>query len=64
MSAQTGSTNTSNNARAASSLAFCRYVRTPAPRKVPVHFIFDNFSPHLGQKMRDWAATTAWNWPD
>jgi transposase len=37
-------------------LAFCRYIRTLHPAGVRLHFILDNFSPHLGDKMRDWAA--------
>jgi transposase len=36
-------------------LAFCRYIRTLHPPDVRLHFILDNFSPHLGQTMRDWA---------
>jgi transposase len=36
-------------------LAFCRYIRTLHPAHVRLHFVLDNFSPHLGQKMRDWA---------
>jgi len=37
-------------------LAFCRYIRSLHPPDVRLHFILDNFSPHLGQKMREWAA--------
>jgi transposase len=37
-------------------LAFCRYIRTLYPPGVRLHFVLDNFSPHLGQQMRDWAA--------
>jgi transposase len=36
-------------------LAFCRYIRSLHPPTVRLHFILDNFSPHLGQDMRDWA---------
>ena len=36
-------------------LAFCRYIRSLYPLQVRLHFILDNFSPHLGQQMRDWA---------
>jgi len=37
-------------------LAFCRYIRTLHPPEVRLHLVLDNFSPHLGQQMRDWAA--------
>lgn len=37
-------------------LAFCRYIRSLHPAAVRLHFVLDNFSPHLGQQMRDWAA--------
>jgi transposase len=37
-------------------LAFCRYIRSLHPPDVRLHFVLDNFSPHLGQQMRDWAA--------
>ena len=36
-------------------LAFCRYIRSLYPAEVRLHFILDNFSPHLGSQMRDWA---------
>lgn len=36
-------------------LAFCRYIRSLHPPDVRLHFVLDNFSPHLGQQMRDWA---------
>jgi len=36
-------------------LAFCRYVRSLHPAEVRLHFILDNFSPHLGDEVRDWA---------
>ena len=36
-------------------LAFCRYVRSLYPPAVRLHFILDNFSPHKGEAMRDWA---------
>ncbi|HWH92428.1 MAG TPA: transposase [Baekduia sp.] len=37
-------------------LAFCRYIRSLHPPEARLHFVLDNFSPHLGQQMRDWAA--------
>jgi transposase len=37
-------------------LAFCRYIRSLHPPEIRLHFVLDNFSPHLGQQMRDWAA--------
>ncbi len=37
-------------------LAFCRYVRSLYPAEVRLHFILDNFSPHLGDDVRNWAA--------
>jgi hypothetical protein len=36
-------------------LAFCRYVRSLHPPEVRLHFIPDNFSPHLGDDVRRWA---------
>jgi transposase len=36
-------------------LAFCRYIRSLYPATTRLHFILDNFSPHLGEKVRDWA---------
>ncbi len=36
-------------------LAFCRYIRSLYPPGVRLHFILDNFSPHLGSQMLDWA---------
>jgi hypothetical protein len=36
-------------------LAFCRYIRSLYPAEVRLHFILDNFSPHLGDEVRDWA---------
>lgn len=36
-------------------LAFCRYIRSLYPPDVRLHFVLDNFSPHLGPQMRDWA---------
>jgi transposase len=36
-------------------LAFCRYIRSLYPPQVRLHFILDNFSPHLGEQVRDWA---------
>ena len=37
-------------------LAFCRYIRSLYPAEVRLHFILDNFSPHLGDDVRGWAA--------
>jgi hypothetical protein len=37
-------------------LAFCRYIRSLHPPEVRLHLVLDNFSPHVGQQMRDWAA--------
>jgi transposase len=37
-------------------LAFCRYIRSLYPADQRLHFILDNFSPHLGETVRDWAA--------
>lgn len=37
-------------------LAFCRYIRTLHPTSTRLHFILDNFSPHLGEQVRAWAA--------
>lgn len=36
-------------------LAFCRYVRSLYPEKTRLHFVLDNFSPHLGDDVRRWA---------
>jgi len=36
-------------------LAFCRYIRSLHPAETRLHFILDNFSPHLGDDVRDWA---------
>lgn len=36
-------------------LAFCRYVRSLHPAETRLHFILDNFSPHLGEEVRNWA---------
>lgn len=33
----------------------CRYIRSLHPPQVRLHFVLDDFSPHLGQQMRDWA---------
>jgi transposase len=38
-------------------LAFCRYLRSLCPPKTRLHFVLDNFSPHLGEKVRAWAHT-------
>jgi transposase len=37
-------------------LAFCRYIRGLYPPEMRLHFVLDNFSPHLGQTVRQWAA--------
>jgi transposase len=37
-------------------MRFCRYVRSLYPAEVRPHFVLDNFSPHKGQQVRDWAA--------
>ena len=37
-------------------LGFCRYIRSLYPTTVRLYFILDNFSPHLGEQVRDWAA--------
>ena len=37
-------------------LAFCRYIRSLYPAEMRLDFILDNFSPHLGDKVREWAA--------
>jgi transposase len=37
-------------------LEFCRYIRSLHPPGTRLHFILDNFSPHHGREMRDWAA--------
>ena len=37
-------------------LAFCRYVRSLHPPGVRLAFVLDNFSPHLGETARAWAA--------
>jgi hypothetical protein len=39
-------------------LAFCRYVRSLYPPEVRLHFVLDNFSPHLGDDVREWPTTT------
>ena len=36
-------------------LEFCRYVRTLYPPEIRLHFVLDNFSPHKGQTVREWA---------
>jgi transposase len=36
-------------------LAFCRYIRSLYPPAVRLHFVLDNFSPHLGEQVRTWA---------
>lgn len=37
-------------------IEFCRYIRTLYPPEIRLHFVLDNFSPHKGQQIRDWAA--------
>jgi len=37
-------------------MEFCRYIRTLYPPEIRLHFVLDNFSPHTGQQIRDWAA--------
>ncbi len=37
-------------------LAFCRYIRSLYPPQTRLHFILDNFSPHLGKQVGEWAA--------
>jgi transposase len=37
-------------------LAFCRYIRSLYPPETRLHFILDNFSLHLGETVREWAA--------
>ena len=37
-------------------LAFCRYIRSLYPPQIRLHFVLDNFSPHTGEKVRQWAA--------
>jgi transposase len=37
-------------------LGFCRYIRSLHPPHARLHFILDNFSPHLCEQMRNWAA--------
>ena len=36
-------------------MEFCRYVRSLYPAEVRLHIVLDNFSPHKGQQVRDWA---------
>jgi transposase len=37
-------------------MQFCRYIRSLYPADVRLHFVLDNFSPHKGEQVRDWAA--------
>ena len=37
-------------------LEFCRYIRSLYPATMRLHFVLDNFSPHMGEKVRTWAA--------
>jgi transposase len=39
-------------------LAFCRYVRSLYPAKVRLHFVLDNFGPHLGARCATGPQTT------
>jgi transposase len=36
-------------------LELARYIRSLYPAETRLHFVLDNFSPHLGQQMRYWA---------
>lgn len=36
-------------------LEFCRYIRSLYPPEIRLHFVLDNFSPHLGEQVRAWA---------
>jgi len=36
-------------------LEFARYIRSLYPPTVRLHFVLDNFSPHLGEQVRSWA---------
>jgi transposase len=36
-------------------IQFCRYIRSLYPPDVQLHFVLDNFSPHKGKQVRDWA---------
>jgi transposase len=36
-------------------IEFCRYLRSLYPAEIRLHFVLDNFSPHKGQQVRDWA---------
>lgn len=36
-------------------LEFCRYIRSLYPPGIRLHLILDNFSPHHGEQMREWA---------
>jgi transposase len=36
-------------------LAFCRYIRSLYPAEIRLYFVLDNFSPHLGETVRQWA---------
>jgi transposase len=37
-------------------LQFCRYIRSLHPPAIRLHFVLDNFSPHKGEQVRQWAA--------
>jgi len=37
-------------------LEFCRYIRSLHPPAIRLHFVLDNFSPHKGEQVRQWAA--------
>jgi transposase len=36
-------------------LEFCRYIRSLYPPEIRLHFVLDNFSPHLGEQVCAWA---------
>src|SRR6188472_2022198 len=37
-------------------LEFCRYLRSLYPPEIRLHRVLDNFSPHLGERVREWSA--------
>ena len=36
-------------------MEFCRYLRSLYPTEVRLHIVLDNFSPHKGQQVHNWA---------
>ena len=44
-------------------LAFCRYLRSLYPPEIRLHLVLDNFSPHKGEQVREWAASNNSSWP-